>query len=55
MEGVQTVNCQLFILGPHYAAYEQCSSRNLFVVFVANRREKGVNSFRLGSTNLPPL
>lgn len=53
MEGVQTVNCQL--VGPHYAAYEQCSSRNLFVVFVANHREKGVNSFRLRPTNLSPL
>lgn len=52
MEGVQTVNCQLFILGAHYAAYEQRSSRNLFV---ANHREKGVNSFRLGPANLSPL
>lgn len=52
MEGVQTVNCQLFILGARYAAYEQRSSGNLFV---ANHREKGVNSFRLGPANLPPL
>lgn len=38
MEGVQAVNCQLFIVGPHYSACaggaggggQQCGGRNLF-------------------------
>lgn len=52
MAGVQTLNCQLFTLGPHYAVTaggDRCCSKCLFV---AIRKEKGSSFSTLWPMNL---
>lgn len=51
MAGVQTLNCQLFTLGPHYAVTagrERCCGKCLFV---AIREEKGSSFCTLRPVN----